>query len=82
MAANDEDLKRIHDRLRDLESNVRRLLTHLDMEWQEPTPTEGVPDEVLALVRDGNQIEAVKRYREITGCSLGEANDIVGKIVL
>lgn len=82
MAANDEDLLRINERLRDLEANLRRVLTHLDMEWQQPTPTEGIPEEVLALVRDGNQIEAVKRYRELTGCSLGEANDIVGKIVL
>jgi hypothetical protein len=82
MSVNIEDLERINARLRDIESNLRRVLLQLDMEWQEPTPTEGIPDQVIELVRAGDKIGAVKTYRELTGSSLGEANTIVDGIVL
>lgn len=38
-----------------------------------PTPNE----EVRRLVREGNKIAAIKRYRELTGCGLKEAKDVV-----
>jgi len=34
-------------------------------------------DEVLALVRDGRKIEAIRIFRETTGCGLREAKDAV-----
>jgi len=39
--------------------------------------TEGVPQEVVALVRAGDMIGAIKRYRELTGFGLEEAKRVV-----
>ena len=56
------------------------MLQQLNMEWQEHTPTEGVPADVVALAQSGDKIGAVQRYRELTGSSLGEAKDVVSTI--
>ena len=37
-------------------------------------------DEVAALVHNGNKIGAIKRYRELTGASLGDAKAAVDRI--
>ena len=37
-------------------------------------------DDVVALKRAGNVIEAIKRYRELTGLGLKEAKDFVDRI--
>jgi hypothetical protein len=80
MTTND-DLKAIHEQLRRLESNLRRVLPLVDLEWAEPTPLDGVPPEVVELIKSGDRIGATKRYRELTGAGLSEANDIVSNIV-
>ena len=36
-----------------------------------------VNDEILALLREGNKIPAIKRYRELTGVGLKDAKDAV-----
>jgi ribosomal protein L7/L12 len=54
-----------------------------------PSPGFGPPaapqpayvNEVVALARAGNKIEAIKLFRESTGCSLMEAKEAVEKIV-
>jgi ribosomal protein L7/L12 len=82
MSSYDDEFLRIAERLRTIESNLRRALQQLNLEWQEPSPTEGIPDEVVELVRAGDRIAAVKAYREITGASLGESNAVVQAIVV
>lgn len=42
-----------------------------------PPPVAAEQGEVLALLRDGHKIMAVKRYRELTGASLAEAKAAV-----
>jgi ribosomal protein L7/L12 len=80
--AYEEEFLRINERLRSIESNLRRALQQLNLEWQEPSPTDGVPDEVVELVRAGDRIAAVKAYREITGESLGTSQQVVERIVI
>ena len=46
---------------------VARLLTQAGLNWEEPPPPEGPDAEIVALVRDGKKLEAIKRYRELTG---------------
>lgn len=46
-----------------------------------PPQTPAYQLEVAALVRAGNKIEAIKVFREATGCSLLEAKDAVERIV-
>ena len=36
--------------------------------------------DVVALAQTGNKIEAIKRYRELTGVGLREAKDVVDGI--
>lgn len=43
-------------------------------------PTTDVTDQLLALIRSGEKIEAVKLFREQTGSSLKEAKDAVEAI--
>lgn len=40
----------------------------------------GISAAVLALVRDGNKIGAIKQYREETGVGLKEAKDAVDRL--
>ena len=40
-------------------------------------PLADVPPEVVDLARGGDKLGAIKRYRELTGASLGEARDVV-----
>ena len=36
-----------------------------------------VPEEVIALANEGNKLEAMKRYRELTGANMEQARDAV-----
>jgi ribosomal protein L7/L12 len=67
------DLQRVNERLRALEWNTQRALAAAGLTWEEAPPVPGVPADVLELVRAGNTIAAIKRYRELTGAGLGEA---------
>ena len=40
----------------------------------------GIPADIVDLVRAGNKIEAIKRYRELTGVGLKEAKDAIDEI--
>lgn len=59
-------------RVRRLERQARYLRTHADL----PPPGAAHP-EVLALVRAGRRVEAVRLYREQTGVSLPESREAV-----
>jgi ribosomal protein L7/L12 len=39
-----------------------------------------LPEDVVALARAGKTLDAVKRYREITGATLDEAKAVIGDI--
>ncbi len=66
-----------------LERKVDFLLRELGLVEKEeanllnPDP---ILDEVVALVRQGNKIGAIKLYREKTGVGLKEAKDAVEKL--
>jgi ribosomal protein L7/L12 len=40
-------------------------------------PASSVPPEVLELARNGDRMGAIKKYRELTGASMAEAQEIV-----
>ena len=58
--------------------------THAQDQVEAPAPTRqastGGLEEVAALTRQGNKIEAIKRYRELTGTGLLEAKQYVEKL--
>jgi hypothetical protein len=59
-------------RLRRLERRVDLILKHLGV-----NPDQGVHAEIMELLKAGKKIQAIKVYREQTGCGLKEAKDYV-----
>jgi ribosomal protein L7/L12 len=51
----------------------------LGLPYENPNDAE-VPAEVRELARAGKRIDAVKRYRILTGASLDVAQDVVSKL--
>ena len=72
-----ERLARVDARLAAIEWNLQRVLTAVNLQWEEPRASRDVPDDVVALVREGNKIAAIKRYRELTGVGLAEASNVI-----
>ena len=72
-----EELDRVQERLRSIESNLKRTMQHLKIDWMEPSAMEGVPDDVVEMVNNGDLIGAIKRYRELTGAGLSEAQAVL-----
>ena len=71
----------INERLRALEVHAERVGQHVGVPFGDPTTAAaGVPDDVVALARGGRKIEAIKRYRELTGAGLAEAKAAVDGI--
>ncbi|MFJ4748568.1 hypothetical protein [Streptomyces albogriseolus] len=65
-------LTRSERRVARLERKLDAVMRHLGLEEEVPRR-----DEILALVRDGKQVQAVKLYREATGAGLLEAKQAV-----
>lgn len=55
-----------------VERKLDLIIDHLGLRADDPRMNE-----VVALVRDGKKIQAIKVYREITGAGLKEAKDAV-----
>lgn len=53
-----------------LNSKLDVLLKHSRIEYD---PTEGLPEQVIEALKQGDKIEAVKLYKTATGASLAEA---------
>ncbi len=43
-------------------------------------PAASAPPEVVALAQAGNRLEAVKKYRELTGAGFEEAREFVASL--
>ncbi|QHA04952.1 hypothetical protein GQF42_18070 [Streptomyces broussonetiae] len=62
-------------RLARVERKLDLIMEHLDLREENPRM-----DEVLALVREGKKIHAIKVYRESTGAGLKEAKEAVDRL--
>jgi ribosomal protein L7/L12 len=86
------ELLEIKERLALIEVRLQQLFEHLDIApresaaggggWGGPgqgaEPLDPLSDpEIQDLVVKGNEIQAIKRYRELTGLSLGEAKEAI-----
>ena len=65
----------INRRLRMIEEQLVRLSETGGFAYT-PSWAE-VPEEVIALAQQGKQLEAMKRYRELTGANMEQARDVV-----
>jgi ribosomal protein L7/L12 len=69
---------RIGERLRAIEAQLALLSEKAGVPYE--SPSAGVPGEVVELVRGGKTLEAIKRYRELTGAGSDEAREVVAGI--
>jgi hypothetical protein len=67
-------LERRVDRLSRIEGKLDAILKHSGVRFD---PLEGLPQDALAALRQGQKIEAIKRYRRATGADLREAKDMI-----
>jgi ribosomal protein L7/L12 len=59
-----------------LERQIAFLLQHLELEYSEE-PNADVSPEILALVRQGETLKAIKLFREETGADLKTAKAFI-----
>ena len=65
-----------YDRLDRIEKKLDLIMDHLGLVPLKPD----YENEIRELKRKGNQIQAIKRYREITGAGLFEAKNYVDQL--
>lgn len=68
-------LGRTDRRIARVERKLDLILGHLGVQQDDPEL-----ERVVALVRDGQKIQAIKAYREVTGAGLKEAKDAVERM--
>ena len=78
----DQHLLEIQQRLALVESRLEQLFEHLDLAPQQaPEPGDAgtaINDpEIQDLLAKGNEAQAVKRYRELTGVGIAEAQSAI-----
>ena len=76
-------IERIDKRLDWIEENLGRVigLQYVAMGRSETRPdAAGVPSDVLELARAGKVVDAVKRYRELTGLDFAHAREVIDKL--
>lgn len=78
MAA-DPQLLEIKQRLALVETRLEQLFEHLDLKPRDPAaPGAAVEDpEIQDLLAKGNIAQAVKRYRELTGAGIADAQKAI-----
>ena len=75
-----QSIAAVSRRIEAVEWNGARLRTQAGLQWQEPPAPEGPDAEIVALVAAGNKLEAIKRYRELTGADLATAKQAVDQL--
>jgi ribosomal protein L7/L12 len=71
-------LDRIRERLGAIEDQLALVSEKAGVPYDKPGGD--LPEDVVQLARAGKRLEAIKRYREITGASGDEAREVVGGI--
>lgn len=70
-----EMFERVNKRLRAIEEQLQILSEKAGVPYA--APSAGVDQSVIDLARAGQTLEAIKRYRELTGAGYQEASDVV-----
>jgi ribosomal protein L7/L12 len=70
--------QRINERLRAIEEQLAALSEKAGVSYERPGAD--LPEDVVELAKAGKELEAVKRYRELTGVDATEAQSVVAGI--
>jgi ribosomal protein L7/L12 len=86
-----QELLEIKQRLALIEARLQQVLEHLDLRprgsaggpsWgggEGEAPDPAADPEIQDLLAKGNEVQAIKRYRELTGLGLKEAKDAIDR---
>ena len=73
-----EMFERVNERLRAIEAQLAILSEKAGVPYE--SPSAGIPPDVIELATAGKTLEAIKRYRELTGAGSKEAREVVAGI--
>jgi len=78
----DRELLEIKQRVALIETRLQQLFEHLDIAPRQSPATDdpgtAINDpEIQDLLAKGNEVQAVKRYRELTGVGIAEAQQAI-----
>jgi ribosomal protein L7/L12 len=64
-------------RLDRIEAQLKLIAQQSGVAYATYAESLNVADDVVALARDGKQLEAIKRYRELTGANIDQAREVI-----
>jgi hypothetical protein len=67
----------INERLDYIERGIAGIARAAGVAYATYAETLNVPDEVAELARAGQQLQAIQKYRQLTGASLEQARKVV-----
>ena len=70
--------QQINERLRAIEAQLALLSEKAGVPYE--AAVDDVPPDVIALAEAGKQMEAIKRYRELTNADFEKARDVVSAL--
>jgi ribosomal protein L7/L12 len=68
----------IFERLRAIEAQLAVLSEKAGVPYD--APAKGAPEEVVELVAQGDRMGALRKYRELTGAGVEEAQEAIAKL--
>jgi ribosomal protein L7/L12 len=80
---NAEELDDVRERLRLIEARLEQIFTHLRLAPREPAAAGGFDPtddpEIQDLLAKGNEMQAVKRYHDLTGLGITESKAAIDR---
>jgi ribosomal protein L7/L12 len=73
-------LSAINRRLDRIEEHLVLLADTVHVPYATYAQSLNIPDDVVALAREGKRLEAMKRYRELTGANIRQAEEILAAL--
>ncbi len=71
-------IDQVFERLRGIEAQLAVLSEKAGVPYEAPSQT--APPEVAELVAAGDRIGAIRKYRELTGAGMAEAQEAIAKL--
>ena len=75
------EIQQLRSRINELEDRLKILYRHLNLEYSDSASDLLLSPQIQAAIRNGNKIEAIKIYREMTGLGLAEAKAVIDKVM-
>ena len=73
------EVQQLRSRVNELEDRLKFLYRRLNIEYMDPNSDPALDSRIQDALRNGNKIEAIKIYRELTGVGLAEAKQVIDR---